>query len=82
MAAGSISATFYLVYTHYANPLIEKGREHSIEGFFKYLEKPSDMFLTISYGICSIIAVCFMIFLIMFGIKTLVVKFMMRNVEG
>ncbi len=79
MGICSILATLYLVYIQYANPLIEKGRPHSIEGFMVYLENPANVLLTVSYGLCSIIAVCFVVFLIMHGIQTLVVKFMMRN---
>lgn len=79
MGVVSIAATLYLVYIQYANPILEKGRVATIDGFFKYLETPANMLLTISYGLCSLIAWCFVVFLIMHGIQTLVVRFMMRN---
>ena len=79
MGIVSIIDTAYLTYIQYANPLIEKGRPVSMDGFFAYLEKPENMLLAISYGIFSLIASCFVVFLIMHGIQTLVVRFMMRN---
>ena len=79
MGVLSVIYTAYLTFIQYANPLIEKGRPYSIDGFFAYLEKPENMLLAISYGICSLIAGCFVVFLIMHGIQTLVVRFMMRN---
>ena len=79
MGVASICATIYLVYLQYAAPLIEKEREVSIDGFLTYLGKTENLLLSISYGICSLLATCFIVFLIMHGIQTLVVKFMMRN---
>ena len=79
MGVVSVFATCLLAYTQYAAPILEKNKEATIEGFFKYLEKTENMLLTVSYGICCLVATCFVVFLIMHGIQTLVVKFMMRN---
>ena len=79
MAVASIAMTCLMTYTQYAAPLIEKNKVATIEGFLKYLENTENMLLSVSYGICCLVATCFVVFLIMHGIQTLVVKFMMRN---
>ena len=79
MGIVSIAMTCLLTYIQYAAPLLEKNKAATIEGFFKYLEKTENLLLSVSYGICALVATCFVVFLIMHGIQTLVVKFMMRN---
>ncbi len=81
MVIVSIVATVYLLYLQYSAPYIKNDRmsEISMEGFMKYFENPEIMLQSVSYGICSVIASCFIVFLIMHGIQTLVVRFMMRN---
>lgn len=79
MGIVSIAMTCLMTYTQYAAPLLEKNKAATIEGFFTYLGKTENLLLSVSYGICCLIATCFIVFLIMHGIQTLVVKFMMRN---
>ena len=78
MGIVSIAMTCLMTYTQYATTLA-KNRVPTIEGFFTYLGKTENLLLSVSYGICCLIATCFIVFLIMHGIQTLVVKFMMRN---
>ena len=79
MGIVSIAMTCLMTYTQYAAPLLEKNKAATLEGFFTYLGKTENLLLSVSYGICCLIATCFIVFLIMHGIQTLVVKFMMRN---
>lgn len=78
MGVVSIAMTIFMIYTQYTATLA-KNRVPTIEGFFKWFEKTGNVLLAVSYGICCLIATCFVVFLIMHGIQTLVVKFMMRN---
>ena len=78
MAVVATLSTLQLLYIQYAAPYIEKGRESelSTEGFLKYFEEPANMLLSVSYGICSFLAIAFVVFLILHGIQTLVVRSM------
>ena len=78
MGIVSIAMTCLMTYTQYASSLA-KNKQATIAGFFTYLEKTENMLLAVSYGICCLVATCFIVFLILHGIQTLVVKFMMRN---
>ena len=81
MVAVAVVATLQLLYTHYAEPLIEKGRPEEItaEGFWLYLEDPANTLLAASYSICSFIAFAFVTFLVFHGIQTIIIRAMQRS---
>ena len=81
MVLVAVIATAYLLFLQYSAPYIEKDRasEISMEGFLKYFEEPTNMLLSVSYGICSAIAFAFVVFLLFHGIQILVIRFMSRN---
>ena len=79
-------ATIYLVYASYAAKTLEKNKEAvpTWEGFLEYLEleEPvNNMMIAVSYGICSFLSSAFLVFLVIHGIQTLVIKFIMRNAD-
>ena len=81
MVLVAVIATVYLLFLQYSAPLMEKElySEITVEGFLKYFEKPANMLLSVSYGICSLITFAFITFLILHGIQTLVVRFMSKT---
>ena len=80
MGVVSVLSTGYLVYMLYAAEVLKKNKIPDVTYFLEtWLPKTENLLLSISYGICALLATCFITFLILHGIQTLVVRFMMRN---
>ena len=74
----SVFGSMYFVWSMFYNQVnLKRNPNPTIADCMKYID--GNKFLVVSAVICCVVACCFIGFLIMQGIQTLVVKFMMRN---
>ena len=74
----SVFGSMYFVWSMFYNQVnLKRTPNPTVADRLAYCEK--NEFLVISAIICCVVACCFIAFLVMHGIQTLVVKFMMRN---
>ncbi len=80
MAVLSVFGSLYFMWSQfYSQVNLDKLPNPTTDDCIKFWMEDKNLFLAISSIVCSLIACCFIAFLIFHGIEKLVVKIMMRN---